>query len=207
MVKLRYFRIGLISIGQEFTLDEVETLIDAAVKTDKFFDEEFDYLATLTNGEFKKEEIRQMYVTFEKLDRELTEEFTVRIGSPDITMGFLMLEKSLKLFEKEWQRGDSFIKIPFGRQIRPNAVVHELSHIVHASFCEECGVNYGLKDYFKRLDNDLRQLNIEDQEELRRRFGEAYKQDKIDAEIFSYMVERILMNEFNTPPSDFCLNF
>lgn len=148
-IKLRYFMIE--DLGPEFSPDEVETIRTSAAEADDFFDGEFEYLEILTWGSgagFRRGDVRQMHVIFEKASRETTRGLP-ELFEPDIEMWIETLGEDED--KCDLRRGDSIVHIPFGKEITRDIVVHELAHVVYNSFYDENGVNNKFRDHFKHL--------------------------------------------------------
>lgn len=137
---------------------------------------------------FRKQDVQQMYVLLERLTWRSSEKL-----EPTTRMGMTTLSEPeyWEVLGRELERGDSIIFIPYGREIKPYGVAHELAHVVWNSFCQEWGVNYRFVNHFKLCQISVCNL-LKYPDEFHEWLGKRYGSEKIREELFCYAVADFL---------------
>lgn len=176
------------NIRPKFLSGDREKIITATRKIDCFFDEKFRLLESnpMENTfPFTREEVKQMYVLFERFTRGVSSKFDPDNLAKSITLKEPQYRAAIK---RELKPGDSIIFFIYGRDVVQSTIAHELAHVVYNSFCEPYGVNFTFKDYFIILDILVRwQFRYtKDSEKL---LIDKYRPEKIEKEKFCYAVQ------------------
>lgn len=179
-------------LGPKFSSDEMGVIRACARKVDDLFNKQFETLEILSKGvfdaPFRKDDVHQMYILFERFRRETSEKLGFGVQAGAIT---LRGPQYWEVMGRNLDRGDSVVFIPLGCEITPNSIIHELVHAVYNSFCKEQGVNYNLRDYFNILEIVIRSF-VKETKKFRKWLSERYKKEEIQKELFCHIVADLL---------------